>query len=321
MIFLLWKNLEVIFMNKITKSLPLPIVGLMLALAALGNLVLSYGNIYRNIFGCISAIILLFVLLKIVKYPKDIKNDLNNPVVASVFPTLSMGIMLLSTYLPSKSLGYIVWLIGLGLHIGLIIWFSAKYLLAFNIKKVFPSWYIVYVGIVVASVTAPAFNKASIGQVCFWFGFVSYLVLLPIVLYRVFKVKEIPEPASPTIAILSAPASLCLAGYMNSFQEKNMAIVWLLLILSQLTLFFVLSKLPGLLRLRFYPSYSAFTFPLVISGISLKLTNGFLINTGNTISFFKYLIKFEEIIAVAMVLYVLIRYIVFLFSNKQSIKA
>jgi len=308
-------------LGNLIKKLPVPIVGLMLALAASGNLVLSYGKIYRNIFGLISAIILILVLIKITRYTNDVKENLNNPVVASVFPTLSMGMMLLSTYLPSKPLGFITWLTGLGIHIGLIIWFSAKHLLNFNIKTVFPSWFIVYVGIAVASVTAPNYNKASIGQICFWFGFISYLILMPIVLYRVFKVKEIPEAALPTIVIFSAPASLCLAGYMNSFQEKNMAIVWLLLILSQLTLYLVLFRLPGLLKLKFYPSYSAFTFPLVISGISLKLTNGFLANTGNTIAFLKYLIKFEELIAVAMVLYVLFRYVKFLFSNKESSKA
>lgn len=308
-------------MNNLIKKLPVPIVGLMLALAALGNLVLSYGKIYRNILGLISAIILFLVLVKIVGYTGDVKENLKNPVIASVFPTLSMGIMLLSTYLPYKSLGFIIWLIGLGIHVGLIIWFSAKHLLGFNIKKVFPSWFIVYVGIAVASVTAPNYGKALIGQICFWFGFISYLILMPIVLYRVFKVKEIPEAALPTIVIFSAPASLCLAGYMNSFQEKSMAIVWLLLILSQLTLYLVLFKLPGLLKLKFYPSHSAFTFPLVISGISLKLTNGFLMNSGITIAFLKYLIKIEEIIAVAMVLYVLFRYMKFLFSSKESVKA
>lgn len=308
-------------MYKIVKTLPLPIVGLMLGFAALGNLVLSYGSIYRNIFGIISGIILVLVLLKIFKYPSNIKEDLKNPVVASVFPTLSMGIMLLSTYVPNKSIGFIMWIIGLLLHIGLIVWFSVNFLRNFNIKKVFPSWFIVYVGIAVASITGPNFNMASIGKICFWFGFIFYFVLLPVVLYRVFKVKEIPEPASPTIVILCAPASLCLAGYMNSFQEKNMAIVWLLLAFSQLLLFFVLFKLPGLLKSKFYPSYSAFTFPLVISGVALKLTNGFLTNTGNTISFFKYLIKFEELVALVMVLYVFIRYVNFVFFKKESTKA
>lgn len=40
-------------MRKLVNKLPIPIVGLMLALGATGNLVLSYGNVYRNILGFI----------------------------------------------------------------------------------------------------------------------------------------------------------------------------------------------------------------------------------------------------------------------------
>lgn len=309
-------------MKGIIKRLPVPAVALLLALAATGNLVLSYGNMYRNIFGIFAAIILILILAKIIIYPKKIAEDLNNPVIASVFPTLSMGIMLMATYIKplTPSLAFGIWVIGLVLHIVLILYFTIKYVFNFNIKKVFPSWYIVYVGIVVGSVTAPAFEMTNVGKILFWFGFISYLVLLPIILYRVLKVREIPEPALPTIVILAAPASLCLAGYMNSFQDKNMFIIWLLLALSQFTLLCVLLQLPKLLKLPFYPSYSAFTFPLVISALSLKLTNAFLLNTGKEIAMLKYIVKFEELLAVIMVLYVLLKYIVFLFSKTESAK-
>ncbi|MSS43329.1 TDT family transporter [Anaerosalibacter bizertensis] len=309
-------------MKRIVKQLPVPIVGLMLALAATGNLVLSYGNIYRNIFGILSAIILILMLLKIIIYPKEVRESLDNPVVYSVFPTFSMGIMLLSTYIKdfSYSLAFIMWIIGLILHIILIFSFTRKYIFNFNIKKVFPSWFIVYVGIVVASVTSPVFNMMKIGQVIFWFGFISYLILLPIILKRVLKIGEIPKPALPTIVIFSAPASLCLAGYMNSFQNKNMIIVWFLVALSQLTLLCILFQLPKLLKLRFYPSYSAFTFPLVISAISIKLTNGFLANIGKPIPILKYIIKFEELISVIMVLYVLFKYVKFMSNKTETVK-
>ncbi|MBV1819821.1 TDT family transporter [Anaerosalibacter bizertensis] len=309
-------------MKRIVKQLPVPIVGLMLALAATGNLVLSYGNIYRNIFGILSAIILILMLLKIIIYPKEVRESLDNPVVYSVFPTFSMGIMLLSTYIKdfSYSLAFSMWIIGLILHIVLIFSFTRKYIFNFNIKRVFPSWFIVYVGIVVASVTSPVFNMMKIGQVIFWFGFISYLILLPIILKRVLKIGEIPEPALPTIVIFSAPASLCLAGYMNSFQNKNMIIVWFLVALSQLTLLCILFQLPKLLKLRFYPSYSAFTFPLVISAISIKLTNGFLANIGKPIPILKYIIKFEELISVVMVLYVLFKYVKFMSNKTETVK-
>ena len=307
-------------MEKIIKKLPLPICGLMLGLAALGNLFLSYGNIYRNILGILSAIILVLLIIKIVSYPKAVAEDLKNPVIASVFPTFSMGIMILSTYIKpyAPSFALILWVLGLTIHILLIAFFTTKFILNFDMKKVFPSYFIVYVGIVVGSISAPAFNLSNIGQYLFWFGFVSYIILLPIVLFRVFCTKGIPEPALPTIAIFTAPASLCLAGYMASFKDKNMVIVWFLLGLCLIMLLGVLLYLPKLLKLKFYPSYSAFTFPFVISGIALKQTNKFLIDSGNPISSLNYLVKFSEVLALVLVIYVLIKYTIFLFASNVT---
>ena len=305
-------------MNQILKKYPVPIVGLMLGLAAAGNLVQSYGEVYRSILGIISGLLLILMIAKIVNYPKGVVESLDNPVVASVFPTLSMGIMLLSTYLKpfGASLAFIIWIIGLALHIILILWFTKKFVLNFKIKQVFPSWFIVYVGIVVASVTGPAYKMANVGQVTFWFGLITYLVLLPIVIYRVVKIKKMPEPTLPTLAIFAAPASLLLAGYMNSFGTKNMVMVWFLMALSIIMYAAVIIMLFKLLKLKFYPSYSGFTFPLVISGIAIKLTKGFLTKSGQAIPALKYLVKFQEIVAVVIVLYVLVRYIQFLTAKE-----
>lgn len=304
-------------MIKIVKKLPVPITGLMLGLAALGNLIQSYSNGLRNVFGLISGIILFLVMLKIIMFPKAVKEALESPAVASVFPTLSMAIMLLAGYLKpvNAQFAFALWILGIILHIILMIWFTKKFVNNFNIKKVFPSWYIVYVGIAVASVTSGAFEMQLLGKVSFYFALITYLILLPIVLKRVFIVKGVPEPAQPGIAILSAPASLCLAGYMNSFADKNMIIVYFLLLISQATYFAVLLYMTKLLKLKFYPSYSGFTFPLVISALSLKLTNGFLTKSGNPIPILKSLVTFEELIAVTIVIYVLIRFLNFLLAK------
>jgi exfoliative toxin A/B len=94
--------------------------------------------------------------------------------------------------------------------------------------------------------------------------------------------------------------------------------VYFLVLLSIIMYVFVIIKLFSLLKLKFYPSYSGFTFPLVISGISIKLANVFLTKMKHAIPFLKYLIKFEEAAAVLIVLYVLIRYIQFLSIQKPS---
>ena len=301
-------------MNQFLKKYPVPIVGLILGLAASGNLVQSHGEVYHSIFGIIALILFTLIIAKIIKYPKGAAEKLNNPVVANTFPTLSMSIMLMATYLKeyAASLAFTVWIAGLIIHILLILWFTKKFVLDFNIEKVFSSWFIVYVGIVFASVTGPVFGMANVGRVIFWFGFITYLVLLPVVIYRVIKFKKIPEEALPTLAIFAAPASLLLAGYMNSFKVKNMIMFWLLITLSIIMYSVVIIMLFKLLRLKFYPSYSGFTFPLVISAMAMKLVNGFLNKSGQAILSLKYLAKFQEAAGVLITLYVLVRYIQFL---------
>lgn len=309
-------------MKESIKRIPTPIVGLILALAATGNLVESYGSKYRNIFGLVSAIILVLYLVKLIRYPKKVREELDNPVVASVFPTLSMALILLSTYIRPflPILAFSIWIIGLILHVILILNFTIRYTLEINLKQVYPSWFIPYVGIVIGAVTAPAFQMVGLGKFLFWFGIISYLILLPIILKRLIKEKDIPKPAQPTIAIFAAPLALCLAGYINSFTDKNMVITWGLVILSQFTYLMVILQLPKLLKLSFLPSYSAFTFPLVISAISIKLTNGFLVNNGQSVRILQYMVGVEEIIAVLIVLYVLLRYILFILKEPISSK-
>lgn len=308
-------------MNNLFKKLPLPITGLMLGFAALGNLIQSHSEGLRSLFGLISVIIFVLVILKLIMFQKGVKEALENPVVASVFQTFTMTMMLLATYIKpfSGEIARLFWFSGLILHIGLIIWFTQKFVLNnYNIKNVFPSWFIPYVGIAVASVSAGAVGMLAIGKIIFWFALVAFVVLLPIVLKRIFVIKELPEPTIPTITILAAPTSLCLAGYMNSYEAKGTFLVYILLIVSQVLYWGVILYLPKILSLKFYPSYSGLTFPLVITGISLKLTNGFLTKSGNTISFLPTLVTIEEVIATAACIYALIRYIRFLFVSEKT---
>ena len=302
-------------MKSLIEKTPVPMAGLMLALAATGNLVLSYGNIFRNIFGFISALILVLLIFKISLDTKGVVESFKNPVVASVMPTFTMGLMILATYINpyAHSISFGVWVLGLLLHCLLIICFTAKFIFNFDIKKVFPSYFVVYVGIVVASVTAPTYNLINLGQGIFWFGFIAFLCLLPIVVYRTFFIKGIQEPALPTISIFAAPASLCLTGYLACFPVKSNFIVSFLGGLAFLMFLGVILYLPKLLKIKFYPSYSAFTFPMVISAIAMKQLNGYLVKIKEPMHMLKDLVKFQEVIAILIVVYVLVRYFKFLF--------
>lgn len=295
------------------KKLPIPIAGLILALFALGNLMQSLSPEARLIIGAVGLLLYIVYLLKILVLNFKLKEPLDNPVMASVFPTFTMATMLLGGYVKPycADCGVYIWYAGLIAHALLIVWFSLKFLRNFNIKKVFPSWFIVYVGIAVASISAPVAGRFDIGQAAFWFAFVSYFILLIAVCYRVFIVKEIPEAAMPTTVIFAAPASLLLAGYATSFNDKNYIIMLVLLACS--VLFYILGVV-YCLRLcfgKFMPSFSSFTFPLVISAIAVKMSINYFAN----ITWLADFCMLQTVIAALAVLFVLIGYLKFLFGS------
>ena len=68
-----------------------------------------------------------------------------------------------------------------------------------------------------------------------------------------------------------------------------------------------------LLKLKFYPTYAAFTFPYVISAVAFKAANNFLVNNGYWS--FSALVKISEWLAILCVVYVLIRYVIFMTAS------
>lgn len=308
-------------MDKFIKRIPIPIAGLALALVALANLVTTLSPAILATLRIISAAIVILLTLKAIIAPKSVAEDFKNPIILSVAPTYSMALMLLGAYvktLGQDSLAITIWALGIIIHVLFIIMYTLKFIIKFDIKKIFPSIFIVYVGIGTAGITAPAFKMASIGQVSFWFAFISLLILLPVVTYRLAKIKGVPEPALPTFAILAAPASLVLAAYMKSFSDKNLYMVGFLTVLSLVLYAVVIVAMIKLLTLKFYPSFSAFTFPMVISGIATGGSFTFLSKAGYNFNFLKYILTAQQIIAFVVVIYVLAGYVMFLFKAPQK---
>ncbi len=301
------------------KKVPIPFCGVMLGFAALGNLLQSYGEGIRYVCGIVAAFILVLVLLKLIMFPQMIKEDMQNPVMASVAGTFPMALMLLSTYIKPfiGAAAIYLWFFAIGLHIALIIYFTVKFILKLQMTKVFASYYIVYVGIAVAAVTAPAFEQLAVGAAAFWFGFVTLIALLILVTIRYTKYPQIPEPARPLICIYAAPTSLCITGYVQSVMPKSRSFLLAMLALATVLYIFALVKAVGYLKLQFYPSYAAFTFPFVISAIATKQTMACLANMGQPLPLLKPVVLVETIIAAVFVVYTFIRFMGFVFAKNK----
>lgn len=229
-----------------------------------------------------------------------------------------MALMLLSTYVKPfiGPISKYIWFLAIALHIVLIIYFTVKFIVKLQLPKVFASYYIVYVGIAVAAVTAPAYEQLGIGAATFWFGFVTLIALLILVTVRYVKCPQIPEPAQPLICIYAAPTSLCIAGYVQSVTPKSRTFLLAMLVVATIIYVFAFVKALQCLKLKFYPSYAAFTFPFVISAIATKQTMACLANKKQPLPFLKYVVLVETIIAVVFMIYTFIRFMGFVFSKK-----
>ena len=192
-------------MREIIRKVPIPTAGVALGLAALGNLLQPYTEIVHIVCGILSLVLIAMLGAKIALFPDMIRDDLHNSIMASVSATLFMTLMQLAGYLAPFAYipAFALWSAAVVAHLALMGWFTARFISHFKLHEVFPTYFICYVGIVVASVTSPTFGMEAVGHLLFWFGFACYVVLLGLVTYRYMK-HEIPESARPLFCIYTA---------------------------------------------------------------------------------------------------------------------
>ena len=297
------------------KNIPIPISGLILALLSLGNLTQDIHPCLRVIFGGIGLIFLILIILKLIFHTDLIKEDFENPVIASSSGTFSMSLMILSTYLITfnPSIAYCVWIIGIALHIMLMIYFTYHFIVRnFNISNVYPTYWIVFVGITMGAITSGVHGASEVGFIFFIIGFIAMAITLPLVIYRYVKYPEVPDGNKPLICIFTAVLSILIVGYLNSASGISLEFVTVLYIFACIFYVFAVWKFIEYRDLDFYPSFAAFTFPFVISALATK---GVLSKIGSNL-ILNSILEIEIAIAAVIVVYILIRYSIFLKNSK-----
>ena len=301
------------------KRIPVPICAVILGMFGLGNLIQSYSEGLRLLCGAVGAVLMVMFLIGVVLDLKKFLGEMENPIMASVFCAFPMAVMMLATYVKpyigASAKG--IWFVGVAIHVVMILYFTVKFLLHFSLEKVFASWFVVYVGIAMAGITAPAFGTESIGSACVWFGIVALVVLLILVTMRYVK-KPVPDSVKPVICIYAAPTSLCIAGYIQSVAPESLSLLTVLWAVATVLFLLACVKFVQYFKLPFFPSYAAYTFPFVISAIASKQLMACAANMGSPMGFLSTVVLVETIIATCTTLYALIRYLVFLFTAPKQ---
>lgn len=309
-------------MREIIKKVPIPTAGLALGFAALGNLLQPYTEIAHVLCGGLSVFLMIMLIAKLILFPSMIRDDLQNSILASVSATFFMTLMQLAGYLAPVAIvpAFGLWCAAIAGHFVLMAWFTAHYIRRFKLAEVFPTYFICYVGIIVAAATSPSFGAQAFGRGIFWFGFACYVVLLAVVTTRYIK-HEIPEPARPLFCIYAAPLGLSLVGYLAVMPDPNSLFVAIVMGLGQIMMIGVVTQLPKFIALKFYPSYAAMTFPFVITAMALGKGVQTLYAAGFSIPALpvvEALIALETVFAAVMVTYVFVHFMKLFFGTPKG---
>lgn len=265
------------------ENLPIPIVPTMVGAATLSNIYSSLGYTWiRHLTMWIATCVLIAYLVKILAFYPTCKKEYSNTVPASLYAGITMITMILGAYYYDYNnlFGKALWFIGLILHAIHILIFTYRNVLKGVNKDTFvPSWFVTYNGIMVSIVVGAVMKEPLISKIVLYYGIIVLVAILPFMIIRLKKLP-IKDAFFHTQAILLAPSSLCVVGYINVVKDPNKILLYLLYILVFSTLLFVVYKLPKFFSYKFTPAFAGLTFPMAIGTLASIKMSGYLINEG-----------------------------------------
>ncbi|MBE4606660.1 TDT family transporter [Vibrio navarrensis] len=296
---------------------PTPMAGLALGIASLGWCWENFAELHgygQWLSAALASVLLLILAVKFLFHRHLLRQDLAHPVVGSVVPTFAMATMVVSNSLGHlfPIAGDVMWSVAVALHIVFLLSFVYHRAKEFELHHMVPSWFVPPVGIIVADVSFsgnPVLAPVAHGALLF--GMLAYVVMLPIMIYRLMFTHEVPDAAKPTMAILAAPASLSLAGYLTVTAHPSPVIVALLFGIAVLMTAIIYLAFFTLLRLPFSPGYAAFTFPMVIGSTALFKMAAWMKTvdiSAEYVAQVQWLASLELIVATLVVGYVAMQY-------------
>jgi len=224
--------------------------------------------------------ILIFVVLfllyaaKVFIYREEVRHELNHPIKLNFFPTISIGLILMSiAFLDLHSLlSRGLYAVGGVLHLSFTLYILRDWIVQehYEIHHMNPAWFIPVVGNILIPIAGVAHGVQDLSWFFFSVGIVMWIVLFAIVTYRMILHHSLPDRLVPTLFILVAPpavgfiAYVKLTGTLDPFAR--------ILYFFALFMILVLCTLFGKFRkIQFYLSWWAYSFPVAAATIASML--------------------------------------------------
>ncbi len=278
------------------------------------NLSFSISN-YILYFSLLIIVIVTFTyLLKLVKYPNEVKKEFNHPIKLNFYPIIAKIFLIISLiYLGINVVisRYFWWAGVIAQFVFTIIIMSAWIRHEkFKIEHINPSWFIPVVGNIMIPIAGIKHFNPELSWFFFAIGVFWWIILTTIVFNRIIFHQPIAEKLIPTMFILFAPpmigfiALAKLLGGLNPFGNLlyYFGLFLFILILFQAKMF---------IRLKFNLPWWAYSFPLD------ALTIATLLMYENTKLNFFYALSWAVFVFLNLMILLLIFKTIFAIKRKQ----
>jgi C4-dicarboxylate transporter/malic acid transport protein len=244
--------------------------GLALAYERLNLLFDISGAVFEILRGAASlvyALICVFYAAKLIKHPQACKTELFHPVQVNFFAAFSIGTLLVATLWRDFAPVYdALFCVGVAFQT-----FITLHAMSFWIhsdvepQHASPAWFLPIVGNLFVPLAAPA--ASELAWYYFAIGIFFWPVLFAVLFYRIIFHDQMPQKFIPTLFIVIAPPAMAFLDYVKltgGFDEAAKIMLYVTLFFALLILFMFKS----FLRLKFFLSWWAFTFPTAAASIA-----------------------------------------------------
>lgn len=264
------------------KNAPVPLFAIVMGLNGL-TLALHAGEVAYGVPGIASmlaylltllvfAVILVTYLVKLIRYPDDVRAEWHHPVKMSFFPAISISILLLAAATLDRSLiaAQLLWLVGMALQGILTIavvsgWIGMR---SFQVGALSPAWFIPAVGNVIVPLAGVPLGYVEISWYFMSVGLLFWLVLMTLVINRLIFHDPLPGRLQPTLVILIAPPAVAFSAWLRLNGGDVDAVARLLINGAYLFVLIVAVQLPRIVKLPFALSFWALSFPIAAVAIA-----------------------------------------------------
>lgn len=213
----------------------------------------------------LAALIGVLYLAKLVRYPAEVKAEVQHPIKLAFVPTISISLILLSiaTLHAAPQASFWLWSIGTVAQFAITLYVLSSWIHhdKYEIQHLNPAWFIPVVGNILVPIAGTHHAPAEISWFFLSVGLFFWPVLTAILFYRLIFHASLPAKFVPTLFIVIAPPAVGFIAYLALHDSVDV----LAMMLYYLGLFFTLviaTQIAYFTRLKFFLSWWAYSFPV-----------------------------------------------------------